>query len=548
MFMIKIKDNKLVKWVPLLVIFVGFFTYWYYFALAHSIEIWTKASDAPLMGFAQAVNIDFWLRTSGVRALSQALYYQPGLPFQFACWILYRLAYFGQTASPIALFKLSIQNPAPFWMGMQITALLLSLLSCFLIWKKAIQYGVVTAIAATLVFYCSISASRFGFSELFNESFTLLFAVIYFFTALSFLKAEESRRWRWLIASGIVAGFLYLHKMNYVVWGFALLPAIFTLTVLNQITWKKATCYGAAYLAILVAVIIVFGHILLGSIGFEHMIHAHKEIFMSSGIYGNGPKTIVNLSAMIFNASLIFRGEERHLFLLTGLFLILGFVYFLINLRRREWLINNLPELVLLTAATVGTTLSLIKHYQPHYTVSVAALLPFWILWLARNRYKAWIFISIPIILTGMYLGATSHMTVRAQDLLRQTRMQADEKIVLAMPMEPGQIRFWFYRYTAPIYQRLFILDFSGLNKLQYVVNEIQGLQYSASPYHTGKHSDSGFTNVKDTPWRYFVLHKNDNWINWKEYAWLKSPMVKRTELRETVVYENLNPNKSGVL
>jgi len=269
------------KWLPLLAIFFAFFAYWYYFAFAHPVEIWTPNEDAPIMGFAQAVNIDFWFRTSGVRALSQAQFYQPGLPFQFVSWILYRLAYFGQTTSPIELFKIAIQNPAPFWISMEITALLLSFLSCFLIWRRAIQYGVVTAIAATLVFYSSMSASHYGFIVFWNESFTLLFAVIYFFTALSFLRAEESRRWIWLIASGVAAGFLYLHKMNYVVWGVALLPAIIAEAVLNPKTWKKAHAYGAVYLATLVAVIIGFGRILLGSIGFKNMIASHKEIFIS---------------------------------------------------------------------------------------------------------------------------------------------------------------------------------------------------------------------------------------------------------------------------
>lgn len=549
MFTNKAQDQWLRKWLPLLTIFLIFFVYWYYFAIAHPIEIWTPNEDAPIMGFAQAVNIDFWFRTPGHRALSQAQYYQPGLPFQFVSWMLYRLAYLGQTSSPVDLFKLSIQHPEPFWLGMQMSALLLSFVSCFFIWKKAIQYGIATAIAATLIFYCSKSACHYGFSIFWNESFTLLFAIIYFFTALSFLRADKSRRWIWLFASGIAAGFLYLHKMNYFVWSIALLPAIFAEVLLNPKSWKKALFYSVVYLVTSLTVIRIFGRLSLGSLGFKKMVDAHKDIFFSSGVYGTGPKTIINLKAMMLNVTNLWT-HEKSLFLLVSLFLMLGLFYLIVNWRRREWLQANLPELVLLTTATVVMALALIKHFQPHYTVAVAAVLPFWIFWLARNQYKSWIYLSIPIILLGIHQGTYSNFFIRANDLLAQKETQADEKAILSMPMEPGEVRLWVYRYIAPTFQRLFIINFSGLTTLQQYANQVQGPQYFASPWVGKTEFEKGLTDIKDMPWRYFVIEKHmiNTYLDWEIYSWLKSPLIKKTELRRTVIFENLSPHRQTSL
>lgn len=502
------------------------------------IEFWSAQLDWPVMPLAEAVNIDFWLREPGERALSQAQYYQPGMWFQAVSYGLYRLT--AGSGSPTELFEHVIQEPAWYWLALQTAPLALTGLALALLWRGTQGFSATSRSAALASYFVATASVLYGTWGFFNESFTFALALLFFPLAMRLLRAEQSHP---ILASalvGLAASGLYLHKMNYVVWAIALIPALCAGALVGRIRWTDALLRIVALMICMVVGILVFGFLLLGSrAGLELMLGAHLQIVLGSGLYGNGDKTLVAFSTLLANIKSMAVTEPAMLLA----FAMLTALSTMLAVRRRrnmDWLKRYLPEGVLLLTAAGVMLLALLKHYQPYYVVSVAAVFPFIVIWLTRAGASDASLAAVLLVSTiGFAGGAYTADRMRVNWASAEARMRADDAIIASKPLPEGSIRLWMYLTHNDIAGRIFMLSFVGIDRLLANVVSIQGENYFLSPWHGSVATLVGPRDVSELPWSSIVVDKA--WLKWIDrsvHSWVNDPKVKRTEFEQVVLFE----------
>ncbi len=528
---------------PLALVVLSLIGFWIFIVVLHPISLWGVPEDAPVMSLAEAVNIDFWLTTSGPRVLSQAQFYQPGMYFQIISWLAYRLSAPSLFMPAMELFKANAIQPLAYWFYIQSAALALVLAAIIFLWKQVKAFDFLSLLTVLTIYFSCVSATRYGIFMFWNESFTLLFAILFFSYAVQILNNSSSLSSRSIFICGLFAGLLYLHKLNYVVWGLAFLPALIVRAWLIERRFRRVIAQiGIYFLAIFVSVE-CFGRIFLGAQGFSKMLSAHKEIFMGSEIYGGGPRTFVSLR-MIVQDFKNFYYSDPIAFVLFFSFLVLPPLYILIKRKDRDWLNKHLPHLTLLLAALSAMGLALLKHFQTHYTVSIAALFPLFIIWFWQSdvRAKKIIPFLLPLIIFGIYRNTNTQIENNRACLATEIATLADEAEILKMPMGANEKRLWMYRTIVPSFQRLFILDFSGLKNLQSQLDEMQGAQWLISPWQSSLWTPNGVKEIAQVNWRYIVITTEAltaNLISLNQHGWMNDKKIKKTVLRKLTVFEN---------
>lgn len=519
--------------------------YWSYFTLIHPLTFWGVEEDSTIMALAQAINIDFWLVAKESRSLSIAQFYQPGLPFQFLCWVIYRLSAAHIFANPIVLFKDVMNDPKHFWFIAQCMPLLLSSGALVVIWQQSRSLSRITSFCALAIFFTSISASHFGVFMLWNESFPFILAALFFLFVQRLLESDNPPDGKpamlWLIATALFGGFLYMQKLNYIIWGLAFIPAFALKNHLNQVNLSKNILRNLLYFIFLILSVWLLGNLLLGQSGFKLMIESHIGIFLGNGIYGGGDKTIVKAS-VVFENLIRFSQEDPFCAALNCLFLILFIFVVFENRNTKDWLLKNLPIGTFLFTANSLMTLAILKHFQLHYTVAIAASFPLWILWFSRAVKRNFLPLIAPIILAAIVINFNKQMTLRNEAMAKQELALADEAEILKMPLKKTEMRLWMFQSIVPSFQRLFVLEYAGLPKLHLELEKIQGNQWMISPWQTNILTNQGFQDVKSVKWRYIVIPKttfDNKWMG-QRYSWLDDPSIKKVQLRQSTLFEKI--------
>lgn len=527
----------------LFIVMLSICAVWSHFVILHPMTIWGVPEDAPIMSLAQAINIDFWIAEPGGRGISQAQFYQPGLPFQLVSWVIYRLSAATPFAPALELLKTEGFHPDRFWMGIRIMCLILALAGLVLIWVRARNKGALTSFVALSIYYVSSAACIYGIHLFWNESFTLILALLYFSYAAAKLNEAGALKNKTVLYLGFFAGFLYMHKLNYVVWGLAFVPALFAKYILEKITIKKFVQHSAIYFFSTLFSIATLGLLLLGPKGFREMVHGHKGIFISSGIYGNGAHDVVSGDAVKTAFIDIYNTNAYTLFLFGIFLVVVGFLIYR-NFRNKTWLTNHLPEALLLSGGMVLSLLAILKHHQPHYLVAVASLFPLFVFWLHRVGMKNWLIFFVPFIVYAFNKNFEIRSYYNQQVAAAANEALLDEAEILKLPLAPGEKIYWMYRVVVPSFQRLFALDFAAAQRFQNEANKIQGEQWMISPWHKLVWDGKDMKEIATTNWRYAVI-ANDTvaWVNRDQHPWYNNPQTKVISLRQMKVYVNPDHN-----
>ncbi|SEI18956.1 hypothetical protein [Tardiphaga sp. OK245] len=516
--------------------------FWQHVVIGIPVSFWGVPLDWSIMSLAQAVNIDFWARESGPRALSQAQFYQPGLWYQFASYGIYRVT--SGSGSAHQLFQKVISDPQRYWDVLQVMPLALTALGTVLLWRASRGIGALARCAVISSYFVCSAALAFGVYQYFNESFTLPLAACFFPVGLRILSTEQQRPYFNALLCGVVASLLYLHKMNYIVWAIALIPAFLAAAVTGRTTWTNGLLRSLLLVAGIVVGVLALGYLLLGPTGLQMMLQSHKEILLSSGIYGQGGHTVVSLESMIASALGLVQ-HEYYLVLLLAACALLAVAITLLHLRDSAWLASQLPEGIFIFAAAAAMLLAVLKHYQPYYIVSVAAVLPFMIFWLARAR--VWIIGPVALLLTALAALGTVPALILVQKSWAETeaKMKADHEVIVSRALRPGAVRLWMYRDVDPFCGRLFLVNFTGIPSLLNDITEVQGPQRFVSPWHDMIEEASGYVNMKAVPWQAIVVDKTSvAYLNKTAHPWFDDPKVKRTELQQVVLFEREQPSE----
>lgn len=509
---------------------------WYMGVFQMPTSLWGVPLDPPVMSLAQAVNIDFWLREPGPRALSQAQYYQPGLWYQFASYAAYRAV--GGSGSPEQLFDAAMRDPQSFWNVLRTLPLILSFMGMALTWRMSRGIGALArSIALVSYFVCSATLT-FGTTLFFNESITLILAAIYFAAAFSVLADNNARPVLSAVVCGLAGAILYLHKMNYIAWSLALVPALLAGAALGRFSWKSAFLRVTVMVAAAVIGVLLLGYVLLTPSGLRQMLESHREIILGSGIYGQGARTVISPRVVLSNLKDVWIGEMSTL-LFLGLSMALAAFAIVRHARDRAWLLRTLPEGVLVFAAAAVTLLAVLKHFQGYYVVAVSAVFPFLVIWLARAGYRHAFWILAAIVAYSVVPNVTGTLAQQRQWAADERDVLADNKAILARPLVADSVRLWMYRVIDPIGQRLFLVSFTGLDRLMSNLVELQGPQFFASPWHANIATAEGMVPMGDVPWSEIVVSRDTMpWINAQSHPWINDPKVTATELKKVILFE----------
>lgn len=534
--------ERLWEWSPILLILPFLIAWWYSTVIQLAVPIWAPSTDSPIMSLAQGVNIDYWLfGHHGGRAIGQPQYYQPGFPYQILSWIAYRLASPTLFLAPDQLFDHLAKDPSRFWAIVQIYPLLLSSAALILIWKSSFKERFSVVLAALSSYFICASALQYGVDDFFNESFSLLLGAIFFLQARSVFDEKTQEKFRPVAVSGLLAGLLYLHKMNYVVWGMALIPALIAAGLVGRFHWRTVALQIGVFIVCLLGSLNAVGRAFLGTHGFRLMLQGHLGIFWGSGAYGSGQQTIVTANTLKTSWQALLGSEGPMLALLLASVTTTA-ILVVIHRRDRAWLRKYLPEGILLAAAASAMFLALLKHYQPHYTVAVAAVFPFLILWAARVGTPHLLFWALlPGIAFGVNHNITGRLHARQIYLQHYSQILQDEHDILRTQLSPREIRLWFYRVTAPVGQRGFLVSFSSIPQLQDRITTLQRNEIFASPWFDSIYYPDHFSRITDSPWHYLVIDRDFlKYVEASVHPWIADPSVKRTDMRQLVVFSRV--------
>lgn len=513
------------------------YLFWHRVVVGIPISFWAFPWDWPVMSLAQGVNIDFWMREPGSRALSQAQFYQPGLWFQFASFAIYRAT--SGSGSPRELFDAVLQDPQSFWNVYQAMPMVLTLVGLILLWRHARHLPSLARCAVVGCYFVSLASLQYGTYEFFNESFTLPLAAIFFPLAVSMLAQDQRRPHLKALLCGLAGSGLYLHKMNYVVWPAALIPALLAAAWAQRLSWKDAVGRSVLLVAGLALGVGVFGFLLLSREGLMLMLESHKAIFIGSGVYGTGGKTVVSLSVLLKNLAALWEADR---WILVFLAACTGLALWRIGRQWRDtvWLRRYLPEAIFVFGAAILMLVAVLKHFQPYYVVSFVAVYPFLLIWLTQAGVRSAAIVALLLTAIGLAAAVPSALAQKQNFAAADMRNKADREIILARGLQPGRSRLWMYRSIDPICGRLFLVSFSGVYSLMKDTIEMQGQQLLLSPWHGSIIDQTGhYADMKDVPWQSIVVDKDSiDWIDKTAHPWFTDPAVTRTDLSQVVLFE----------
>jgi hypothetical protein len=499
---------------------------------------WYKDADPPVMSLAEAVNIDYWLARGGSRPVSEAQVYQPAIPFQVLSWLMYRLSARDWRMSVEELFGSTLSDPHAFWWEFQTLPLLLSVLAIILVFWRARRLDLLTGWTASAIYFSGAAALNYGVIQFFNESLSLLFAMLFFSLATAILRDVNQSIWRVVICGGVGA-ILYVHKMNYVVWAIALLPAFWAQTWLKIEQHEQSKVQAIAgeikrdlvFLFTLFAGVKLIGSVVLGKSGFQRMLHAHRDLIMGSGIHGAGSKTIVSLSVMLKSVLKLLTDDPITAVLIL-LLLILPAIIVARKWRNLPWLKQFLPTGALLWVAMAMMTLAIIKHYVDYYLVAVTAIFPLMLIWIRESGAPKWIVAGIAAVaLAGFLFNSRQVFKLFHAEYQVAQMLAIDEATIRRLP-DDGRPRLLTYQLVVPLFQRLFLVQFSGMPELEKMVDEVQGNYDFFSPW----------SSTLPSNWHYLVVQKRSlKFLDRTTHSILfDTSAVRRTELQQMILFENL--------
>jgi hypothetical protein len=446
----------------LLVALAALVALWGAFFMLRPLRIWEATGDYALLGLAHAFNVEYRIGhggfSSGQGPVSQFQYTHPGIPYQFASWLAYRIS-LPTTRGEGARMWLVLQSPRRFLLCCRVLVLLLSALA---LWCLSAELRGVGFWGALLV-YASILAYPpiwdFTLVTLGNESFALLGAVLFFRQARAVLEQDRPTFLRSLLL-GVTAGAIYLIKLNYVAFPFALLlvfagAALLRLIPLREVARRTAGSLAGFGLALACAVV------WLTPAGFKEMARCHWAVLTHSGYYGGGDRGV--LASDVLSASLARLQQDASSSRLVLLLTATCVALLVLALRERGSRARVLPGLLLLIAAA-GLMLATFKHWAPHYLIPAAAVLPLGLAWLlhalqGREGFRGAL---AALVLAAVVSGGTRAWEIHASERASQALWRQEIAEVESVPLGEGEVRLWSYAISTRQQTLPQMLSFSG--------------------------------------------------------------------------------------
>jgi hypothetical protein len=445
---------------------------------AYPLGFWSSTDYEPL-GLADALNMAYRLGDLRLYA-AEGMTNHPGVQFYLTSWLALALA--GHpiaTGQGYAFFRDVVDHVEDYHRMAVYLAGFAGSVGIFLFARtalKLIPLGV--TVAALLLWLVSTPATILCFMYTGFEPFALLINGL-FLMMLVRIAYEPELDSRMMVLAGFVGAFAYLNKLSYAYIPLALVSAIFWKAVFCGIGWRRGTKLIAISFFSFVGVVIATGYLVIGSNAFIAMLRFHRNVILGSGLYGTGSQVVVS-EAGVLRAIMAIPGDEAWavpLAVIGGAALwIAGIV---IGFRNRQ---DNSVAIIAIGAglAALFAALSVMKHYDSHYTAGVSAALPGCVLacgllarsWNSRARFAAvaatWVAV---LLMAGPAMAHLKEVLVTKSDASRL--VAADMKQVSAETAGMKRAVGYTYRVPFPQFVEGFVVHYTGVPWLteQYVEN-----------------------------------------------------------------------------
>jgi hypothetical protein len=444
---------------------------------AYPLGFWSSTDYEPL-GLADALNMAYRLGDLTLYA-AEGMTNHPGVQFYLTSWLA--LALSGHpiaTGQGYSFFRDVIDHVEDYHRMAVYLAGLAGSAGIYLFARTALKLippGAV--VAALLLWLVSTPATILCFMYTGFEPFALLINGVFLVILVRIAFDRDLDSWMMVLA-GCVGAFAYLNKLSYAYIPLALVSAIFWKAVFCWIGWRRGARLIAISFFTFVGVIIATGYLVIGSNAFIAMLRFHRNVILGSGLYGTGSQVVVS-EAGVLRAIMTIPGDEAWA---VPLALIAGAALWIAGLaagfRNRQ---DNSVAVIAIGAGLAGlfSALSVLKHYDSHYTAGVSAALPGCVLaccLLARSWTRAR-FAAVAVTWAAVLLmmgpvlrnvsGALAARSATSRLAVADMKQVRTETSRMQRPVG------YTYRVPFPQYVEGFVVHFAGVPRLteEYVEN-----------------------------------------------------------------------------
>jgi hypothetical protein len=342
-------------------------------AISYPSSFWMVTDYEP-HGLANALNMAYRLAD---RQMYQAdgLAYHPGVPFYLMSWLALAIIGYPVATGAPSFFSTVIEHVDDYHRASLCLAAVVGAAGVYFFARAAralVPVGVtIIALSAWLV---STPAVLLTFMSPSIDSFALIINAL-FFAVLVPLAYEDKVDPSIIIFAAGVGAFAYLNKLSYVYIPVALLAAILVKLVFGKAGWLRAPLLLLLFLASLVLFTLAVALLVIGWEGFDKVLTYHQNVIMGSELYGTGSPTVVSKDE-VWRAIAAIPSDRTYavpLALIGGAGVGIGG---LVTLFRRGGNVSLAAISIGTGVTAVLSALSVLKHYNIHYTAGVAATLP----------------------------------------------------------------------------------------------------------------------------------------------------------------------------
>jgi hypothetical protein len=441
-------------------------------AVSYPSSFWMITDYQP-HGLANALNMAYRLADRQMY-LAEGLAYHPGVPFYLMSWLALAVTGHPVATADLGFFNMVIAHVDEYHRASLFLFALVGAAGVYIFARAAqtlVPIGVtIIGLSAWLV---STPATLLTFMSPSIDSFALMINAL-FFAVMVPLAYEKKTDPGIIVLAACVGAFAYLNKLSYIYIPVALLAAILIKLVFGRAGWLRSPLLILLFMLVLCSFTLAVALNIIGWEGFVKVLEYHQSVIVGSELYGIGDQTVVSKHE-IWRAIMTIPGDRAYavpIALIAGTALGIGG---LVTLLKRD---EQSPVAVISIGTGVTavlSALSVLKHYNIHYTAGVSATLPACIVccyllarsWGLRLRTVGAAVATIAILFLAFQMKGPLIYTLAGRTEASRLAVADLEELNSYLAANKGTVEF---AYRAPFaqYGEGFVVIFASVPRLTY--------------------------------------------------------------------------------
>ena len=424
---------------------------WAWGSVLNPLPFWQVETDYSWLSLSHAYTVE--ARLAGHPALNHGYTVHPGVPFGIVSWIALRLSTLSVAGAEGRIVD-GLVHADRYWMWAKFMALLLNLAGLGVLrylFRGRLQFYLMAAAAYLACLPAVYNAALFQLS---NESLALLYLTGFYTLAYIALSPVASatgsglprRQQATCFFLGVLTAAGWSIKIYYLAPSIGLVAGMLTASALGILPWKSLRSAAGFYFAGLVVGVSVVGFGFLGWDALKAWWLWNWKMLTHTGRYGNAGDGFLSSDSVLAAAKALVVSTRGAFPAMVAVLATLTFRTIGRNWHDQNWKKTWLPFSVAALAGVSINLLAALKHYAPHYCISVAASLA-WLLFIVssdRTGSRAFrvLYVLIPVcLLLTLDAAKEDHLF----HLNKSAAVLRDIEAIFKLPMEPGKRRMWAY-------------------------------------------------------------------------------------------------------